>query len=88
MLVCGGVRTLAIPVDPYWQARAWQLHEGLPHNWVTGVARAKDGYLWVGTSKDLARFDGVSFEAFPSQSLSPHLDMGQRFLIASRDGGR
>jgi signal transduction histidine kinase/ligand-binding sensor domain-containing protein len=88
LIFCGGVRIWAIPLDPSWQTKSWHLHEGLPHNGVTGVVRSKDGYIWVGTMKDLARFDGVSFEAFPSDTIKPGLERGgQRLLIASRDGG-
>ena len=33
----------------------------MPHNSVTSVLQARDGYLWVGTLGGLARFDGVRF---------------------------
>lgn len=39
----------------------WQTEEGLPNNGVQAIHQAADGYLWVGTSRGLARFDGVRF---------------------------
>ena len=45
-------------------AEVWQTDAGLPHNAVTALAQTKDGYLWLGTSNGLARFDGVRFTSF------------------------
>jgi len=39
----------------------WQTEEGLPASEVTALLQTVDGYLWVGTSAGLARFDGVKF---------------------------
>ena len=41
--------------------RVWSKQQGLPDNSVTAVLQTRDGYLWVGTSGGLARFDGVRF---------------------------
>src|SRR4051794_17679475 len=49
-------------------SRSWQMDAGLPDNNVQAVVQTRDGYLWVGTSKGLARFDGVSFKAFNPQN--------------------
>ena len=32
---------------------------GLPHSVVLAMIQTQDGYLWLGTPKGLARFDGV-----------------------------
>jgi ligand-binding sensor domain-containing protein/signal transduction histidine kinase len=45
-------------------ARVWQTDEGLPNNRVQAIAQTPDGYLWVGTSEGLARFDGMQFTTF------------------------
>jgi len=42
----------------------WQTEEGLPANEVTCLLQTSDGYLWIGTSAGLARFDGVRFTRF------------------------
>ena len=41
--------------------QVWTKEKGLPDNSVTAVLQTRDGYLWVGTSAGLARFDGVRF---------------------------
>lgn len=40
----------------------WIRENGLPANSVNVVLQTKDGYLWLGTSEGLFRFDGRSFE--------------------------
>ncbi len=44
-----------------FQVRSWYMANGLPDHTVTSLAQTPDGYLWVGTPKGLARFDGDSF---------------------------
>ncbi|MCX6926698.1 MAG: hypothetical protein NT154_26360, partial [Verrucomicrobia bacterium] len=50
-----------------WVARSWQTKDGLPQDTVNALAQTRDGFLWVGTSAGLARFDGVRFRAFGLQ---------------------
>jgi len=38
------------------------VENGLPQNKINALAQTRDGYLWVGTLKGLARFDGVRFK--------------------------
>ena len=45
-----------------YSPRIWQTDEGLPNNRVQAIAQTSDGFLWVGTSGGLARFDGVEFK--------------------------
>src|SRR6266545_7080138 len=42
----------------------WQAQDGLPHNSIQAIAQTRDGYLWVGTPRGLARFDGDHFTVF------------------------
>jgi ligand-binding sensor domain-containing protein len=46
---------------------SWTFKEGAPTN-VEALAQTSDGFLWLGTSGGLFRFDGVRFEAFNSPS--------------------
>lgn len=39
----------------------WTRENGLPDNAVTCLAQTRDGFLWVGTSAGLVRFDGLKF---------------------------
>lgn len=44
---------------------AWGAEDGAPTG-VAALAQTADGYLWVGTSTGLFRFDGLRFERFES----------------------
>ena len=48
---------------------------GLPSSAVLAMIQSRDGYLWLGTPKGLARFDGVRFEEF-NESNTPGLGRG------------
>jgi len=60
-----GADSTNIPPAPNdWVTRVWQTGDGLPQNSVNALAQTRDGYLWIGTSGGLARFDGVLFRTF------------------------
>jgi ligand-binding sensor domain-containing protein len=44
--------------------RSWTKEQGLPDSQVHAIRQTRDGYLWVGTSRGLARFDGLRFVVF------------------------
>src|SRR5579864_6783416 len=46
--------------------QAWQAPEGLPQDSVQTILQTRDGFLWVGTERGLARFDGLHFAVFKS----------------------
>lgn len=48
--------------------QAWRAPEGLPQDSVQTILQTRDGFLWVGTERGLARFDGLSFEVFNAQN--------------------
>lgn len=50
--------------DPEYTIQRWTVDDGLPQIGVRALAQTPDGYLWVGTFRGLARFDGVRFENF------------------------
>lgn len=70
-----------------WSVRTWQSDDGLPNNNATSLAQSPDGYLWIATPPKLARFDGVRFEEYSSQSIVPKLDRKITVLLQSRNGG-
>ena len=49
---------------------AWGPKDGAP-SVVTALAQSTDGYLWLGSSDGLYRFDGVVFERYQPQSGRP-----------------
>ncbi len=59
----------------------------MPNNSVNGIAQTTDGYLWLGTTTGLARFDGIRFEDFsPTNYIAPP-NRGTMAIINSRQGG-
>ncbi|HWY78411.1 MAG TPA: two-component regulator propeller domain-containing protein, partial [Verrucomicrobiae bacterium] len=63
--VCGVLAgcDLALQAEDY-SVRNWHMEEGLPDGDITAIAQTPDGYLWVGTPKGLARFDGTRFRVY------------------------
>lgn len=86
LLTCmfmGGARA---DVPRRYDVRAWQTDEGLPQNSVTALAQTPDGYLWVGTSAGLARFDGLRFTALEDEGLAHLKDTPITALCVTKDG--
>src|SRR5690242_7033898 len=69
-----------------YRQNLWTADNGLPASCVYSVVQTKDGFLWIGTSDGLARFDGMEFERF-TQTDSPALSDPSIFtLLAASDG--
>ncbi len=66
LITARGAPSRILPQD--LTSRVWTKQQGLPDDSVTAVLQTRDGYLWVGTSSGLARFDGVRFVTMPSRS--------------------
>jgi signal transduction histidine kinase/ligand-binding sensor domain-containing protein len=54
----------------------WSVERGLPENSVFSIVQTRDGYLWVGTTEGLARFDGLRFTVF-DKSNTPAIHHNQ-----------
>ncbi len=82
---CGFAGFAATPSG--WLTRAWQTDDGLPNNQVLAITQSPDGYLWIGTTVGLTRFDGVQFTDFPYSHPATNEDQGVNDLWPARDGG-
>src|SRR5580693_5563421 len=76
--------------------QSWQAPEGLPQDSVQAILQARDGFLWVGTERGLARFDGLHFDVFNSKNAGGikvnyiaalYESRDATLWIATRDGG-
>ena len=75
--------------------QVWAKEKGLPDNSVTAVLQTRDGYLWVGTSGGLARFDGVRFVSVTPPANSNVVlrvtalceDLAGRLWVGTQDHG-
>jgi signal transduction histidine kinase/ligand-binding sensor domain-containing protein len=64
----------------------WSETDGAPSQ-ISALAQTEDGYLWIGSTRGLFRFDGVKFEEFkpqPGVELPSHSIYS---LMATPDGG-
>lgn len=69
-----------------FSSRVWRIQDGLPQNRVQCLAQTPEGYLWVGTSGGLARFDGVRFVVFNRANTPELTDDSILSLAVSKDG--
>ena len=65
----------------------WDKRSGLPQNTVHALAQTPDGYVWVGTSEGIVRFDGRTFTPF-TPANTPTLPSAQINALRVGTGGR
>ncbi len=75
----------AAPAHDY-SHRIWRMQDGLPQNRIQTISQTPDGYLWIGTSGGLVRFDGVRFFVFDRSNTPAFRDESILALCPSRDG--
>lgn len=60
----------ALPLSEVYTPRVYTKEQGLPENQVQCLLQGRDGYVWIGTRKGLARFDGLKFAVFDRSNTS------------------
>ena len=65
---------------------AWRVREGFSRGSITSFAQTPDGYLWLGTTSGLLRFDGVRTVPWQPPVGSSLPDDHVRAMLAARDG--
>ncbi len=63
LLTLGSLAAADAPWAGQYSLREWHAQDGLPSEDVTRVLQDRAGYLWMATSRGLARFDGVYFDS-------------------------
>ena len=66
--------------------RVWHLADGLPSDTVTAIIQTRDGFLWIGTSAGLARFDGAKFTEIKETGSPTNRLTGVTALCEDRNG--
>jgi ligand-binding sensor domain-containing protein/signal transduction histidine kinase len=69
-----------------YSRRVWQSADGLPEDLAQALAQTPDGYLWIGTSGGLVRFDGVHFTIFNHGNEPAFRDDSVYSLLTTRNG--
>lgn len=64
---------LALALSPHkslsqFTRTVWTQAQGLPQDSVSALAQTPDGYLWLGTSEGLVRFDGYQFVTYTREN--------------------
>jgi ligand-binding sensor domain-containing protein/signal transduction histidine kinase len=62
-------------VDPnrtisQYRRESWGIERGFVGGAVSSIAQTADGYLWIGTTKGLIRFDGMGFRIYQQSPMS------------------
>jgi ligand-binding sensor domain-containing protein/signal transduction histidine kinase len=70
-----------------YNCRSWARQNGLPANGVLAICQTPDGYLWLGTPRGLARFDGSEFKLFDMAHLPQVKSTIFTSLANARGGG-
>ncbi len=66
----GGIAPLPrVNAGRMYRQRVWTREHGLPDNRILSLLQTRDGYLWIGTSKGLSRFDGLDFAVIDSETV-------------------
>jgi signal transduction histidine kinase/ligand-binding sensor domain-containing protein len=83
--LCAFLALPAAAAGPAWSTRVWSA--GLASNNVNGLAQTADGFLWVGTTDGLARFDGLRFDRFVWADIFPGRPANLRGIVGLEGGG-
>jgi ligand-binding sensor domain-containing protein/signal transduction histidine kinase len=72
--------------DAEFLLRNWDTEDGLPSSTANGMARDREGYLWVATWRGVARFDGNRWVVLNSRSTPALPDERLQNVWADRSG--
>jgi ligand-binding sensor domain-containing protein len=82
---------MADGLDPHrsysqYLRQRWTMGNGFPGGRINSIAQTADGYLWIGTSKGLVRFDNFSFVSVGrSNRVTPPISQALA-LVSGTDG--
>jgi signal transduction histidine kinase len=84
LLLCAA--SSAIPLDRkifQLQHQTWTAKDGVPSS-ISTIAQTDDGYLWLGTSAGLYRFDGAHFELY--EPRKGNIPQGSVYFVKAQPG--
>ncbi|MGN7726069.1 ATP-binding protein [Luteimonas sp. 22616] len=96
LLSAAGTARAAVPETPRF--RIIGAAQGLPSTDFFGIARDRDGYIWIATGDGLARYDGLEMRVWRHEPGDPqslpgnnvqfvHIDGRDRVWVATENGG-
>ena len=69
-----------------YTTRIWQTQDGLAQQTVQAVAQTQDGFVWIGTTGGLLRFDGTHFFTFNRENTPEFQEDSIFSLTTGQDG--
>lgn len=76
----------SVPLERDFMIRQWRPENGLPDNRVLSLLCDRRGFLWIGTRKGVARFDGRHFVTWSRSSHHELVSQEVRALAQTIDG--
>jgi ligand-binding sensor domain-containing protein/signal transduction histidine kinase len=89
VLACMAVFALSADrLDAPLQFRHLTAEDGLSHSWITALLQDRQGFMWIGTSAGLNRYDGYSFNIYSRVRSDPGslLDSSVNWLFEDGQG--
>ena len=74
------------PAETVGAIRIWHESDGLPSDSATAIVQTRDGFLWVGTTAGLVRFDGVKFTGVKLEASATNSPVRVTALCEDSDG--
>jgi signal transduction histidine kinase/ligand-binding sensor domain-containing protein len=71
--VCTVLGAVPARIMPSQSHDIWDRGAGFPGGYVYSMTQTGDGYLWIGTSKGLVRYDGLTFLSVRESDSSPEI---------------
>lgn len=81
----GAATAARAPLAEYYAER-WGSRDGLPHNMVSGLVQAPDGYLWMATLEGAVRYSGREFRVFDAGNVPGLRGNAVRSIAVDADG--
>lgn len=75
-----------VDINRDYVVRSWRREHGLPDSRVLSLLCDRQGFLWVGTRRGVARFDGERFATWSRSTRPAFVDEQCNALAQDRDG--
>ena len=86
LLSSGAVAAATGNVMPSHRHDLWDAPAGFPGGYISSIVQTSDGYIWIGTSKGLVRYDGLAFVHIHRKESSAEARLPVLRLLVDSDG--